>query len=87
MWPSGARFTLVIPVFAGFPFMLQLITILNRCHRFHGFVYHQARLSADHKSIEIAVRPRKGSRAVCSRCHQPGPSSLKKFRGATANAR
>jgi transposase len=53
--------------------MLQLITILNRCHRFPGFVYHQARFSSDHKSIDIAVRPRKGSRAVCSRCHQPGP--------------
>lgn len=51
--------------------MLQLITILNRCHRFPGFVYQQARFSADHKSIEIAVRPRKGSAAVCSRCHQP----------------
>jgi transposase len=51
--------------------MLQLITILNRCHRFPGFVYHQARFSSDHKSIEIAVRPRKGSAAVCSRCHRP----------------
>jgi transposase len=62
-----------VPGFAGFPFMLQLITILNRCHRFPGFVYHQARFSSDHKSIDIAVRPRKGSPAVCSRCHQPGP--------------
>ena len=53
--------------------MLQLITILNRCHRFPGFVYHQARFSSDHKSIEIAVRPRKGSGAVCSRCHQAAP--------------
>jgi transposase len=53
--------------------MLQLITILNRCHRFRGFVYQQARFSSDHKSIEIAVRPRKGSAAVCSRCHQPAP--------------
>jgi transposase len=53
--------------------MLQLITILNRCQRFPGFVYHQARFGPDYKSIEIAVRPRKGSRAVCSRCHQPGP--------------
>ena len=43
--------------------MLQLITILNRCHRFPGFVYHQARFSSDHSSIEIAVRPRKGSEA------------------------
>jgi Transposase len=61
------------PAFAGFPFMLQLITILNRCHRFPGFVYHQACFSSDRRSIAIAVRPRKGSRAVCSRCHQPGP--------------
>ena len=37
-----------------FHFMLQLITILNRCHRFPGFVYEQARFSSDHKSIEIA---------------------------------
>jgi transposase len=59
--------------FAGFPFMLQLITILNRCHRFPGFVYRQACFTSDHRSIEITVRPRKGSRAVCSRCHQPGP--------------
>src|SRR5947209_3765301 len=53
--------------------MLQLITILNRCHRFPGFVYQQARFSSDHNSIEIAVRPRQGSAAVCSRCHQPAP--------------
>jgi transposase len=52
--------------------MLQLITILNRCHRFPGFVYQRARFSSDHKSIEIDVRPRQGSRAICSRCHQPG---------------
>jgi transposase len=53
--------------------MLQLITILNRCHHFPGFVYQQARFSSNHKSIEIAVRPRKGSAAICSRCHQPAP--------------
>jgi transposase len=53
--------------------MLALITILNRCHRFPGFVYHKAHFSSDHKSIEIAVRPRKGAKAVCSRCHQPAP--------------
>jgi transposase len=45
----------------------------NRCHRFPGFVYQQARFSPDHKSIEIDVRPRKRSAAVCSRCHQPAP--------------
>ena len=39
---------------------MELITILNRCHRFRGFVYHQAHFSADKKSIEVAVRPRNG---------------------------
>jgi transposase len=52
---------------------MQLITILNRCHRFWGFVYQHARFGADKKSIEVAVRPRKGSAAVCSRCDLPAP--------------
>ena len=52
---------------------MELITILNRCHRFRGFVYQQAHSSADKKSIEVAVRPRKGSVAICSRCHLPAP--------------
>jgi len=51
---------------------MELITILNRC-RFRGFVYQHARFSSTHKSIEITVRPRKGSKAICSRCHQPAP--------------
>src|SRR5437899_2169565 len=52
---------------------MELITILNSCHRFRGFVYQHAHFSADKKSIEVAVRPRKGSAAVCSRCHLPAP--------------
>src|SRR6476620_5965709 len=52
---------------------MALITILNRCHRFRGFVYQHAHFSADKKSIEVAVRPRKSSAAVCSRCHFPAP--------------
>ena len=52
---------------------MELITILNRCHRFRGFVYQHARFSADQKSIEVSVRPRKGSAAICSRCHQTAP--------------
>jgi transposase len=52
---------------------MELITILNRRHRFRGFVYQYAHFSADKKSIEVAVRPRKGSAAVCSRCHLPAP--------------
>ena len=52
---------------------MELITILNRCHRFRGFVYHRARFTSDHKSIEISVRPRKLSAAICSRCDQYAP--------------
>jgi hypothetical protein len=44
---------------------MELITILNRCHRFPGFVYQHAHFSADKKSIEVSVRPRKGSAAIC----------------------
>ncbi len=33
---------------------MELITILNRCHRFRGFVYQHAHFSADKKSIEVA---------------------------------
>ena len=51
----------------------ELITILNRCHRFQGFVYQYARFSPDKKSIEVSVRPRKGSAAICLRCHQTAP--------------
>jgi transposase len=50
---------------------MELITILNRCHRFRGFVYHQARFPADQKCVEISVRARRGSTAICSPCHQP----------------
>ena len=50
---------------------MELTAVLNRCYHFRGFVYQRACFSSDHKSIEIAVRPRKGSRAICSRCHQP----------------
>src|ERR1051325_2242348 len=64
-----ARFMVEVFAFGA----MELITILNRCHHFQGFVYQQARFSADHKSIEITVRPRKGTRALCSRCQRPAP--------------
>ena len=60
-------------IYAGGFAAMELTTILNRCHRFRGLVYEHARFSADKKSIEVVVRPRKGSAAVCSRCHLPAP--------------
>ena len=66
----AARFIVeVLPVARA----MELITILNHCHRFAGFVYQQARFSADRKGIEVTVRPRRGSKATCSGCHQPAP--------------
>ena len=45
----------------------------NHCHRFRGFVYHNDRFRPDKKAIEIGVRPRVGSAAVCAGCHKPAP--------------
>jgi transposase len=55
-------------------FAMQLITILNHCHHFRGFVYEGARFSpTEGTTIEVRVRPRKGSAAICSGCHQSAP--------------
>src|SRR5579863_9168170 len=62
----------MVEVFAA-DFAMELITILNQCYRFRGFVYHHDRFSPDKKVIEIGVRPRVGSAALCSGCHQPAP--------------
>jgi transposase len=82
---------------------MELITILNRCRRFRGFVYKHAHFGVDKKSIEVVVRPRKGSSAEFilfwgffvfllyskrrADCRRCAPSSLRKFPGAMASAR
>lgn len=64
----------IVEVFAVEPVRaMELITILNHCHHFRGFVYQQARFGPDKKTIEVAVRPRQGSAAVCSGCQKPAP--------------
>jgi len=53
---------------------MRLISILNQCHHFPGFVNDTARLCNESKSIEVDVRARHGSKGKCSCCHQPGPT-------------
>lgn len=50
-------------------------SILNRIQLHHGFVYGTVRLveTATRLILEIEIRHRKGSRAVCSVCGIPGP--------------
>jgi len=50
-------------------------TILNRCERFKCFVYGQVRFvtQAGRDSLDVEVKPRKGSAALCSCCHQAAP--------------
>src|SRR6266853_417198 len=50
---------------------MRLITLLNHCHHFPGFVYEKAQLCPERGIIEIDVRPRRGSKPVCSGCHEP----------------
>jgi transposase len=51
---------------------MRLITLLNHCERFSGFVYEKARLCQESRTIEISMRPRRGSKPVCSGCHERG---------------
>ena len=46
-------------------------TVLNRVHKVKGFVYEQTRFNGD--QIEVEIRPRKGSRPICSGCGRRGP--------------
>jgi hypothetical protein len=54
---------------------MHIRTILNRVQKFKGFVYGSERLiEADNRSIlEIPIRARRGSRAVCSGCGRKAP--------------
>jgi len=51
----------------------MLITrLLNACHHHPGFVYQGARLLEAENTIEVDVRPRRGSRPICSGCGKRG---------------
>ena len=50
---------------------MRIKTVLNRVHKVKGFVYEKIRFHGD--QIEVEIRPRKGSRPICSGCGRPGP--------------
>jgi len=53
---------------------MQIKTILNFVQPHHGFVYGNVTWrNEQHTGIDIEIRPRKGSRAICSRCGQACP--------------
>ena len=49
---------------------MLLTRLLNACHHHSGFVYQGARLDEVTKTIEVQVRPRRGSKPCCSGCGQ-----------------
>lgn len=54
---------------------MRVETILNAIEKFKCFVYEKAKLIGEKESlsIEVMVRPRKNSRAICSGCCKPRP--------------
>ncbi|MDF1579143.1 MAG: ISL3 family transposase, partial [Desulfuromonadales bacterium] len=54
---------------------MLLKSILNRVQFHHGFVFGSIHLveKAARLLLEIEIRPRKGSRPLCSVCGNPGP--------------
>jgi transposase len=62
---------------------MRLISLLNHYQRYPGFVYEKARLCRESQTIEVSVRPRRGSRPVCSGCDRPATAydhlSLRRF--------
>jgi len=55
---------------------MQIKTILNSVHPIKGFVYERIRFieAWGHRGLAVAVRPRSGTKAVCSGCGRPGPT-------------
>lgn len=51
----------------------MLARLLNACHHFPGFVYAAVRLVEATSTIEVDVRPRRGSKAHCSCCGKAAP--------------
>ncbi len=50
-------------------------TVLNNCQKYKSFIFGKVRFLTHNgcEAIEIEIHPRKNSKAICSRCHQPAP--------------
>ena len=71
-WKMGLSHELTFPT--GANVRMQLKSILNRGAPQPGFVYEKASFAAtDKPTLEITIRPRRGTRAVCSGCGQQRP--------------
>lgn len=55
---------------------MRVKTLLNRTHKLKGFVYTEVKSGQWEKKecVEAIVRPRKGSRGICSSCGRRAPS-------------
>jgi len=52
---------------------MQVKTLLNRVYKVKGFVYESVRFrDSKDVTIEVTIRPRRGSRPFCSGCGRPG---------------
>ena len=49
---------------------MRLKTVLNQCLDFKHFIIADSQFSENKKSIEVKIRPRKNSKAVCSVCNK-----------------
>lgn len=72
---STAASSSIMTALSTLSFLLAMLLtrLLNDCHRFPRFVYQAARLNTTTKTIEVEVRPRKGSKARCACCQRPTP--------------
>src|SRR5437879_1704193 len=53
---------------------MRLLTILHLLYPHKGFVYGNPQISRDgQRAIQVPLRPRKGSRPICSGCGKRGP--------------
>ena len=53
---------------------MHIKTLLNRLEKHKGFIFQSVRLVEENAGLvlEVALRPRKGNRPICSKCGLPG---------------